>query len=76
MIAPVWKPWAGLEALYLGEIIVGRVCPHRRPGDDRADWVFGLSQYPTFWKTARSLDQAKTEVELALAEWLRLAGLA
>jgi len=76
MTAPVWKPWCGLEALYLGRVIVGRVSISRNQKGDQASWIFNLAGCSAFWKTARTLEQAKAEVERSLAEWLEQAGLA
>ncbi len=73
-----WRPWCGMEALYLGEVIVGRVSPSRQ-GHHRAKTsaIFNLASVESgaFWFACKSVEEAKLEVERRLAEWLRRAGL-
>jgi len=71
-----WRPWHGIEALYLGDIIVARVAPDGGRGDKpRAIFNLANVESAAFWFTSRSVEQAKAEVERRLAEWLGRAGL-
>lgn len=72
---PIWKPWHDLQALYLGEIIVGRVSTSRAKRRDQASAIFNLAGVTAHWQTFRTEDQAKAFVESELANWLTKAGL-
>lgn len=71
-----WRKWHGLEALYLGDIIVGRVAPDGGRGN-KPRYILNLDNVESaaFWFTSRSVEQAKARVERRLAEWLERAGL-
>lgn len=73
-----WRPWSGLEALYLGEIIVGRVAAAgggRGGGKARAVFNLEAVEYVASWFTCQSAEEAKAEVERRLDLWLERAGL-
>ncbi|PKB19623.1 hypothetical protein B0I00_1862 [Novosphingobium kunmingense] len=76
MTRALWKPWHGLEALYLGEIIVGRVSINRNGKGDAASWIFNLAGATAHWTTARTVEQAREAVEAKLHDWLDKAGFA
>lgn len=69
-----WRDWHGLQALYMGEIIVGRVAPTggRRNGP-RA--IFNLHGNTACWVQQNSIEEARAWVEISLAHWLHQAGI-
>lgn len=69
-----WRPWCNLEALYLGEIIVGRVAAS---GGKRARGVFNLDavEYVASWHTYPTIEVAKSALEARLSDWLQKASL-
>lgn len=72
-----WRPWNSLEALYLGDIIVGRVAPAgggRCGSKPRAIFNLAAVESAAFWFDCKSVEEAKAEVERRLVEWLRRAG--
>lgn len=71
-----WRPWCGLEALYLGKVIVGRVSASRMGRNSQASWIFNLNGDVAFWKTARTVEDARIAVEQSLRDWLLRAGIA
>jgi hypothetical protein len=77
-VSAEWRPWGSLEALYLGEIIVGRVA---QSGGGRCGTkpraIFNLAAVETgaFWVKCTSIAAAKLHIENRLVEWLRRAGL-
>lgn len=75
MTDPIWKPWHNLEALYLGEIIVGRVSVSHNAKNNQASYIFNLGGISASWKTARTVELARQDVEAELAAWLNKAGL-
>ncbi|QDH34010.1 hypothetical protein [Porphyrobacter sp. YT40] len=73
-----WRPWCNVEALYLGEIIVGRVsAPQGGHGGKRARGVFNLDavEYVASWHTYPTIDDAKAAIEARLTDWLQRAGI-
>jgi hypothetical protein len=74
-----WREWNGLEALYLGDIIVGRVAPTGggRHGDTPRG-IFNLAaiENSAFWVGYPTVKVAKCHIETRLDDWLRRAGLA
>lgn len=73
-----WRPWCNLEALYLGEIIVGRVAATgggRNGTKARAMFNLAAVDRVAYWVDCRDLSAAKLEIETRLADWLKRAGL-
>ena len=71
-----WRDWNGLQALYLGEIIVGRVAPDGgKRNKPRAIFNLAASESRAFWFDCADIADAKLSIEVRLAEWLRRAGL-
>lgn len=77
MNAPVtqWRAEHGLTILYLGSIAVGRTAPSGGRGG-KPRWLFNLNGVTAIWHNAKTEQEARQEVETALAQWLRRAGLA
>lgn len=76
--ATEWREWHGLEALYLGEIIVGRVSATgggRDGSKPRAIFNLAAIESAAFWFDCRSVDEAKSEVERRIEDWLGRAGM-
>lgn|GEM_PF-3423608 len=70
-----WRPWCSLELLYLGEVPVGRVL-ERGGHKSQPAWFFDLDHHTAIWRTAKTVEDARAQVEAKLADWLRRAGLA
>jgi hypothetical protein len=74
-----WRLWStNIEALYLGEIIVGRVATDGggRSGKlPRAIFNLAAIESGAFWWPVASIDSGKLLVEGRLSDWLRTAGL-
>jgi hypothetical protein len=73
-----WRPWCGMEALYLGDIIVGRVAATgggRRGERPRAIFNLAAVDSAALWFAAPTYEAAKCKIETRLADWLRRAGL-
>lgn len=69
-----WKHEHGLQVLYMGEIDVGRVAADGgRKNSPR--YIFNLRRHFAYWKDEKTVDRARLQVELALKEWLRQAGI-
>lgn len=73
-----WRDWHGMKALYLGEIIVGRVAATGGGRDGtkpRAIFNLAASESRAFWFDCPSVKVAKCQIEVRLADWLQRAGL-
>ncbi len=73
-----WRDWNGLQALYLGEIIVGRVARSGGgKGGTKPRAIFNLAatESAAFWFDCADIADAKLSIEVRLAEWLRRAGI-
>jgi hypothetical protein len=66
---------SGAEMAWLGAHIIGAVAenPGGRFG---AHWNIDLPSFPTGWRPARSLEDARQRLSAAVAEWLEMAGCA
>lgn len=73
-IRTTWRAEHGLEVFYLGEIPVGRVAPYGGR-NNRPRWLFNLAGVTAFWRDAKTMDDARDCLMVALAEWLTKAGL-
>lgn len=74
--APVWKPWCGMEALYLGEVIVARASPcGGRNNKPRAIFNLASVESAALWRDYSTIASARIAMENQLAEWLHKAGL-
>lgn len=73
-----WRPWHGLLALYLGEIIVGRVAGSGGgKGGTKPRAIFNLAAVESgaFWFDCADIAEAKRQIEACLVAWLERAGL-
>lgn len=71
-----WRSWSGLQALYLGDIIVARVAPDGgRKNKPRAIFNLAAVDGGAFWFDCATVEEAREQIEARLDRWLRRAGL-
>lgn len=71
-----WRPWCGLQALYLGEVIVGRVAPDGgKRNKPRAIFNLASVENGAHWFDCPTVVDARREIEARLDRWLERTGL-